>query len=116
MLKIIPVLVLLGGSMAATAVAAAPAALKCTGADMGPHFMYLWVDTEANTVDIGRVDTMTAASSGVKAQVSEGEIAWDVASAGGDMYHYTLNRKTGALGVTAANYESGQVTCKPATP
>jgi hypothetical protein len=27
-----------------------------------------------------------------------------------------LNRSTGALGITAENYESGDITCKPDAP
>ena len=103
----------LGASLFATCAFAAPATLKCTGADMGPHYMYLWVDYDAAMVDIGRADTMTVASPGIKAKVSADEVAWDVASSGGDMYYYTLNRSTGALGITASNYESGDITCKP---
>jgi hypothetical protein len=114
--KVIPAFLVLGGCLFATSALAAPTALKCAGADMGPHYTYLWVDYEAKTVDVGRADTTTVATPGVKASVSDGEMAWDVASPGGDMYHYKLNRSTGALGITAENYESGDITCKPDAP
>jgi hypothetical protein len=106
----------LSGSLFATTALAAPAALKCTGPDLGPHYFYLWVDYDAGTAIIGKADTTTPASAAIKASISQGEVAWDAPSNGGDMYHYTLNRNSGALAVTAENYESGDVTCNPAAP
>ena len=115
-MRSITALLLLSASLYATSGLAAPAALKCTGADMGPHFMYLWVDYDGSTVSIGRVDTTTPASSGLKASISPDAVAWDAAGSSGDVFHYSLNRKTGDLAVTAENYEGGPVTCNPAAP
>ena len=114
MRNILPAFLLLGGSLFATAALAAPTALKCTGPDLGPHYFYLWVDYDAKTVSIGKQDTMTPASAVLPVSLSESEAVWVAPGGSGDPFHYVLKRDSGAISVSADNYQSGDVTCKPA--
>ena len=115
MRKILPAVLALGASLFATSAFAAPTALKCAGPDLGPHYFYVWVDYDARTVSIGKQDTMTPASAVLPVTLSESEAVWVAPGGSGDPFRYVLKRDTGAISVSADNYQSGDVTCK-ATP